>query len=623
MSYTHTKRNKLTAPAVQEQAQSQNAVSGPSLDALRAGLAQPSAEQKGRRVDLPDAMREKMEASFGTDLSAVRLYESQTVADAGAHAVAQGNEIAFAPGMLDFTSFGGQALLGHELSHVVSQSRGEVSHSGGFLHSDALEARADREGVMAAAGAQISMPIAAMSGVTAAPSMGPMQAKKRKDDGAKAKPAAKKKQPKPTLIQEPEEPKEEEVHKSTEEKNFVQLEKLFRIQAGLNSGNPDLVSKEEREWHEKAIKNSNPELIREILKRRDEKGAELMKHRRGMNENNPENRSSAQLDYDARNSAAAYDMDVYHILAKKASMKAKKSFLAGSDMHLKNRSKETADDVRAAYALMRDRTYNKNGETNEEADARKQGYKEMSEHLYKNDNIYVDYSDNEDIRKGWNLVEKDGDSAKVTGEAMMQKEGLGPGAPKTFADGDETEASNFFGAGNNGTFDKWKADLKPDELTALTDYTGNFNKGSFGEFNVPLRKKKPLAKDLQNRLKSINNAMNKYELPEDLEVYRGVTADMFGGLLDAEKIKKYYMGRTMRDRGFVSTSSIQGKQFKKGIQLKIKVPKGKGRGALLSPFSKYPKEHEFLMKNSSAFHVTNVYHNDSDDKTWVELELKV
>ena len=59
----------------------------PSLDALRTGSAAPTPEQMGRRVDLPDAMREKMEHAFGADLSSVRLYESQTVADAGAGAV--------------------------------------------------------------------------------------------------------------------------------------------------------------------------------------------------------------------------------------------------------------------------------------------------------------------------------------------------------------------------------------------------------------------------------------------------------------------------------------------------------------------------------------------------------
>ena len=44
---------------------------------------------------------------------------------AEAEAVAQGSNIAFAPGKLDFTSAHGQALLGHEISHVASQVRGE------------------------------------------------------------------------------------------------------------------------------------------------------------------------------------------------------------------------------------------------------------------------------------------------------------------------------------------------------------------------------------------------------------------------------------------------------------------------------------------------------------------
>ncbi len=177
MSYEYAGRRRTEASAGKTEA----VPAQPSLDALRSGAAAPTAEQMGRRVDLPDAMREKMESAFGADLSAVKLYESETVAEAGANAVTQGSDIAFAPGMLDFTSFGGQALLGHEISHVVSQARGEVA-GGGFLNDASLEARADREGAMAAAGQEIAAPMTAMSSVSAAPSAGPMQAKKTKED---------------------------------------------------------------------------------------------------------------------------------------------------------------------------------------------------------------------------------------------------------------------------------------------------------------------------------------------------------------------------------------------------------------------------------------------------------
>ena len=152
---------------------------GPDLSQLQGG-AMPTSEQLGRRVDLPGAIRAKMEASFGADLSGVELYESQTVADAGAQAMTMGNRIGFAPGQLDFASGAGQALLGHELSHVVSQARGEVTGSG-FLNDHALEARADREGALAAAGESVySGPVTPVSTTsTALSAAGPMQAKKR------------------------------------------------------------------------------------------------------------------------------------------------------------------------------------------------------------------------------------------------------------------------------------------------------------------------------------------------------------------------------------------------------------------------------------------------------------
>ena len=178
MAYTYTTRKRA------ETAAPQNETAQPSPDALRTGAAKPTQEQMGHRVDLPDAMREKMENAFGADLSAVRLYESQAVEDAGANAVAQGSNIAFAPGMLDFASYSGQALLGHEISHVVSQARGEVTGSG-FLNDHALEARADQEGAMAAAGQTVAVPAASMSPVSAAAASGPMQADKNERREAK------------------------------------------------------------------------------------------------------------------------------------------------------------------------------------------------------------------------------------------------------------------------------------------------------------------------------------------------------------------------------------------------------------------------------------------------------
>ncbi len=185
MSQTYQARRRAqTAPAEQK---FETSVPGPSIQELAAG-AMPSAEQMGRRVDLPDAIREKMEASFGADFSGVKLYESQTVADAGANAMTMGSNVAFAPGQLDLASTSGQALLGHELSHVVSQARGE-SVGRGFLADAGLEAQADRQGMLAAQGeSAYSGPVAPLSSsAVPASAAGSMQARKAESAGTMTK----------------------------------------------------------------------------------------------------------------------------------------------------------------------------------------------------------------------------------------------------------------------------------------------------------------------------------------------------------------------------------------------------------------------------------------------------
>jgi hypothetical protein len=179
MDHEYTSRKQEEKP--EQKAAEEESSYGPSMAALASGAADPTPEQRGRSVDLPGAIRAKMENAFGADLSNLRLYESRAVADAGADAMSRGAEIAFAPGLIDFTGYQGQALLGHEVSHLVSQARGEVTGSG-FLNDPALEARAEAEGAMAAAGEQVRMPTAALSPVTVAGTTGPIQAAHKQEE---------------------------------------------------------------------------------------------------------------------------------------------------------------------------------------------------------------------------------------------------------------------------------------------------------------------------------------------------------------------------------------------------------------------------------------------------------
>jgi hypothetical protein len=106
----------------------------------------------GQPLDV--ATRGRMESAFATDLSGVRLHadaRGQTAAGrAGARALAYGTDVAFAPGQHRPGTAVGDALLAHELAHVLQQrSAGERSEVRPQVDTNghaaaALEADADR-----------------------------------------------------------------------------------------------------------------------------------------------------------------------------------------------------------------------------------------------------------------------------------------------------------------------------------------------------------------------------------------------------------------------------------------------------------------------------------------------
>jgi hypothetical protein len=91
------------------------------------------------------AVQTRMESAFQADFSAVRIHEGPHAASLGALAYTRGDDIHFAPGRYDPGSAAGQAVLGHELAHVVQQRAGRVPGPDGVVREDrGLEAEADR-----------------------------------------------------------------------------------------------------------------------------------------------------------------------------------------------------------------------------------------------------------------------------------------------------------------------------------------------------------------------------------------------------------------------------------------------------------------------------------------------
>jgi hypothetical protein len=121
-------------------------------------LSEDSDKEK-EKTELPEDIKSKMEGSFGTDFSDVKIHkDSKSSKDLNAKAYTQGNNIHFSPGEFQPQNKQGQELIGHELAHVVQQSDGRVKGSdinekGLSVNDDpGLEKEADEMGKKAADG---------------------------------------------------------------------------------------------------------------------------------------------------------------------------------------------------------------------------------------------------------------------------------------------------------------------------------------------------------------------------------------------------------------------------------------------------------------------------------------
>lgn len=119
----------------------------------------PAPGRTGR--PLPEPVRAKMETAFGHDFSQVRVHEDGNAAALGATAYTRGHDLHFAPGRYRPETQSGQALIGHELTHVVQQRAGHVAipqGKGAPINADPrLEAEADRQGARAAQGMEATV----------------------------------------------------------------------------------------------------------------------------------------------------------------------------------------------------------------------------------------------------------------------------------------------------------------------------------------------------------------------------------------------------------------------------------------------------------------------------------
>lgn len=117
---SHVLQSKVAAHALQMQDNREAAL-------LQAKMKETIQCQFENNTGIPDEVKQRMEDSFGSDFSSVRVHPNSSKAPGvGALAYTQGTDIHFAPGQFKPDTSAGQQLLGHELAHVVQQSEGRV-----------------------------------------------------------------------------------------------------------------------------------------------------------------------------------------------------------------------------------------------------------------------------------------------------------------------------------------------------------------------------------------------------------------------------------------------------------------------------------------------------------------
>lgn len=149
------------------------------------------------------------------------------------------------------------------------------------------------------------------------------------------------------------------------------------------------------------------------------------------------------------------------------------------------------------------------------------------------------------------------------------------------------------------------------EEASITNYCGP----DYSAINGLLRREMTenqvkLWDDLGNRkisemISDISSAISKFDLPEDIKVFRTCENDVL------EKLQTK-IGSTFHDDGFVSTSVVREKQASGNIFMEISVPKGQGVGAWVNPLSGKPEEYEFLLNRGTDFLVTDIGQDGAD-----------
>lgn len=157
------------------------------------------------------------------------------------------------------------------------------------------------------------------------------------------------------------------------------------------------------------------------------------------------------------------------------------------------------------------------------------------------------------------------------------------------------------------------------DLTYAVDY---YSSGEYEYINGMLRGQtinadEQTQKDMKRYTEKLQNAIEDFEIPENIKLYRNISITALRDLGVEEKNIKELEGMTYNEKGFSSTSMDKdvALEFGKGqfersgdkqILFEIDVPKGKNRGIPVYNLSNFEHEQEVLLKDDSNFRINKV-----------------
>ena len=160
---------------------------------------------------------------------------------------------------------------------------------------------------------------------------------------------------------------------------------------------------------------------------------------------------------------------------------------------------------------------------------------------------------------------------------------------------------------NDFSWEKW-GDLPFEERRGIMDYTGSY----YEEMNEAMREKNISlhGERIEKRIRDADRGMEKFELPEDMKLYRGMGSmnslaralEISRDELEAAFKDGSIVGMRFAENGFASTAANWEKAWHKPVMLDIVAPKGT-KGMYVDLISRHSGEKEIMLQNGTFFEI--------------------